>query len=100
VWPSSSPASTSRCPGAYFGTARNEPGLVTAAVVLATVPVGPLANAGLQLAAIVTIVAAMLLLEHRSHTYGTGAGEKPRPQKLPVICRAICLVSPWQGIQP
>ncbi|MFI6262533.1 low temperature requirement protein A [Micromonospora sp. NPDC051006] len=49
--------------------------LVTAAVVLATVPVGVAVNAGLQLAAVAALVAAMLAVD-RTRPAGTSADAK------------------------
>jgi hypothetical protein len=43
---------------------------VAAAVVLATVPIGTVVNAGLHLAVVVVMVVAMLLVDRRGHVAG------------------------------
>ncbi|MCM0678919.1 low temperature requirement protein A [Micromonospora phytophila] len=52
--------------------------LVTAAAVLATIPVGLVTNAGLHLAAVVVVIVVMLLVELPQHAART-ADEQPRP---------------------
>ncbi|MGI5289945.1 low temperature requirement protein A [Nonomuraea polychroma] len=47
--------------------------LVTAAAVLATMPIGTAVNAGLQLTAVVAVLVAMLVVDRRHHAQATAA---------------------------
>jgi low temperature requirement protein LtrA len=57
--------------------------LVTAAVALATVPIGALVNAGLHLAVVVAVVAAMLVVDRRSHAAETLTNRQVRHMGTP-----------------